>query len=169
METIEAILTRRSVRHYTDQPVSKETIETLLKCGMYAPSASNKQPWHFVVINDKKIMGEITAFHPHSKMLAEAQLAILVCGDEEKALAPGYIAVDCSAATENILLAAHGLGLGACWLGIHPREERISAIRQIVGLPDKIHPVSLISIGYPAKQPSTPERFDASRIHWGKW
>ena len=169
MDTIESILTRRSIRHYTSQPVLKETIETLLKCGMHAPSASNKQPWHFIVIDDKTILAEIMAMHPHSKMLGEAQCAILVCGDEESALAPGYIPVDCSAATENILLAAHALGLGACWLGIYPREERIAAIKQIIGLPVKIHPVSLISVGYPVKQPLVPIRFDATRIHWNRW
>jgi nitroreductase len=169
METIEAILTRRSIRHYTDQPIAKETIDILLTAAMYAPSASNKQPWHFVVIDDRDILNAIIEFHPHAKMLANAKCAILVCGDSELALAPGYIPVDCSAASQNILLAAHGMGLGACWLGIHPREERIAEIRKIIALPENIHPVSLISLGYPAKQPSKPERFDASRIHWNKF
>lgn len=169
METIEAIFTRRSIRHYTDQAISKETIETLLTAAMYAPSASNKQPWHFVVIDDRDMLDAVMEFHPHAKMLAQAKCAILVCGDAEQALAPGYIPVDCSAATQNILLAAHGLGLGSCWLGIHPREERIAEIRKIVSLPEHIHPVSLISLGYPAKQPSKPERFNADRIHWNRF
>jgi len=124
MDLIEGIFTRRSIRKYTNQTITDEQIELLIKAGMYAPSASNQQPWHFIVINKREILNKIRDVHPYAKMLSEAQLAILVCGDHDLELSKGYWVVDCSAATQNILLAAHGMGLGAVWLGVHPREER---------------------------------------------
>ncbi|OFX26525.1 MAG: NADH dehydrogenase [Bacteroidetes bacterium GWA2_31_9b] len=169
MEIIEGIITRRSIRKYTDKKISDYQINTLLKSGMYAPSANNKQPWHFIVINDRKILSKITDFHPYAKMLIEAQLAILVCGDELLENGSGYWIVDCSAATQNILLAAHALGLGAVWLGLHPRKDRKQVIREIFNLPQNILPLSLISIGYPNESKEIPERFKPERIHYNKW
>ncbi len=118
METIEAIMTRRSVRKYTSQEVSEEQVEQLLRAGMQAPSANNGQPWHFVVIRDRAILDEIPKFHPYAQMLKSAPLAILVCADLAHTNSPDYWMVDCSAATENILLAAHVLGIG-CRLDRH--------------------------------------------------
>ena len=169
MEMIEGILTRRSIRKYTDKNITKEQVDTLLKAAMYAPSARNQQPWHFVVVTERDVLNQITQVHPYAKMLAEAQLAILVCGDETLELSQGYWVVDCSAATQNILLAAHGMGLGAVWLGLHPREERKQAIRDLFKLPEKIQPLSLISIGYPDEKKEMPERFKPERIHYNKW
>lgn len=169
MDLIEGIFTRRSIRKYTDQKISEEHINTLVKAGMYAPSASNQQPWHFIVITERSVLDEIEKVHPYAKMLQEAQLAILVCGDEKKELSKGYWVVDCSAATQNILLAAQGIGLGAVWLGIHPREERKNEIRQIFNLPEHIQPASLISIGYPDENKEMPERFKPERIHYNAW
>ncbi|MCK5029180.1 MAG: nitroreductase family protein [Bacteroidales bacterium] len=169
MEIIEGILTRRSIRKYTNKEVADEQIQLLLKAGMYAPSASNQQPWHFVVITDRKILNIISEVHPYAKMLKQAQLAILVCGDEDRELSKGYWVVDCSAATQNILLAAHDLGLGAVWLGVHPREERKNEIRKIFDLPHNIQPMSLISIGYPDEEKETPDRFKPERIHYNTW
>lgn len=169
MEGFDLLLTRRSIRKYQEASVSNELIEKLIKAGMYAPSASNKQPWHFIVIRDKETLNRIADFHPNAKMLRNAPCAILICGDEIKAHAPGYWPVDCSAATQNILLAAHALGLGACWLGIYPREERVAKMRTVVSVPEHIHPFSLIAIGYPAESPASPQRFDATRIHFEKW
>jgi nitroreductase len=169
METIEAILTRRSIRKYTNQPVADDLVRQLLTAAMYAPSARNEQPWHFVVIRDHKILDEVPSFHPHARMLHEASVAILVCGDKEKENYPGYWVVDCSAATENILLAAHGLGLGAVWVGIYPRTERMEGVRKLIGLPERILPLALVSVGYPAEKVAQPQRFDEKRIHFERW
>jgi len=169
MEIIEGIFTRRSIRKYKDKKIPVEQVNILIKAAMHAPSARNQQPWHFVVVTERGILNQITQVHPYAKMLVEAQLAILVCGDETLELSQGYWVVDCSAATENILLAAHGIGLGAVWLGLHPREERKQAIRDLFKLPENIQPLSLISIGYPDEVKETPERFKPERIHYNKW
>jgi len=169
MDILELLTTRRSIRKYTDKEVSEEIVDSLLRAGMYAPSAGNQQPWHFMIIRDKSTFERINKFHPYSKMLLEANVAILVCADTSIETHKGYWPVDCSAATENILIAAHGLGLGAVWLGIYPRQERIDGIRKLFHLPDTIFPLSLISIGYPAEQKQKPERFIAARIHYEKW
>jgi len=169
MDTLDTILSRRSVRKYTDKEVPEELPEELIRYGMFAPSACNKQPWHFIIIRDKNILSQIAEFHPNGKMLKNAPCAILVCGDEEKAHDKGYWPVDCSAATQNILLAAHAKGLGACWVGIYPREERIANMKKIVNLLSHIHAFALISLGYPAEIPAEPKRFDVSRIHRNTW
>jgi len=169
MEVIEAILTRRSIRKYSREKITDNKIEIILKAAMYAPSAMNQQPWHFIVIDDREKLNRIMEVHPYSKMLKEAGLAILVCGDERLQLSKGYWVVDCGAATQNLLLAAHGIGLGAVWLGVHPREERKSGIRKIFHLPDHVQPFSLISIGYPAEEKLFPQRFKPERIHKNSW
>ncbi len=169
MEVIEAILTRRSIRKYSREKITDKQIEIILKAAMYAPSAMNQQPWHFIVIDDREKLNRIMEVHPYSKMLKEAGLAILVCGDERLQLSKGYWVVDCGAATQNLLLAAHGIGLGAVWLGVHPREERKLGIRKIFNLPDHVQPFSLISIGYPAEEKLFPQRFKPERIHKNTW
>ena len=169
MNTMDVILSRRSIRKYTDQQVSDEDINELLKAGMAAPSANNCQPWHFVVINDHQVMDRIPAFHPYSKMLKSASAAILVCIDKNLENADGYGIQDCSAATQNILLAAHANGLGAVWLGIYPREVRIEGVKKLLGIPRGIMPLSLISIGYPAEEKPPANRFDEARVHYNKW
>lgn len=169
MNVLEAILSRRSIRKYIDKPVSQEDINELIKYAMYAPSAVNKQPWHFIVIDNREVLDAIMKFHPHAHMLAQAAAAILICGDEQLAHTPAYWPVDCSAATQNLLLAAHGKGLGAVWLGIYPREERIQAMKLLMQLPEHIHPFSLVSIGYHAEAPRIANRFKPERIHWNKW
>jgi nitroreductase len=167
--TIEAIIKRRSIRHYIRKNVDKSLIDLLLKSAMYAPSASNQQPWHFIVIDRQDLFKRIMKAHPYSSMLSEAALAILVCGDEKLELSKGYWPVDCSAATQNILLAAHSLGLGTVWLGVYPRKERMDGIREIFRLPDHIQPLSLISIGYPAEEKEVPARYKEDRIRWNEW
>lgn len=169
MDTIEAILTRRSVRHFLPQAVPQEMVETLLKCAMHAPSAANAQPWHFVVINDRETLEEVTTFHIAAESLHEAPMAILVCGDERLEKRPDRWILDCSAATENILLAAHAMGLGAVWLGIHPDPIRIEGMRQLVELPPEIHPLALVAVGYPAKVPPPINRYRADRVHYNTW
>jgi nitroreductase len=166
---IDAILKRRSIRRYSGIPVDKSEIKELLIAGMYAPSARNQQPWHFLVIDDRVLLDRIMDIHPYASMLSGAALAILVCGDEELELSRGYWSVDCAAATQNILLAAHALGLGAVWLGVYPREKRQAGIRRLFDLPPNIHPFSLISVGRPAEEKTMPDRFREDRIRWNHW
>ncbi len=167
MDALKAIMTRRSVRDFKHDPVSKDDVQVLLKAGMQAPSAKNEQPWHFVVIDDLDLLHAIPEFHPYSKMLLDAPLAILVCSvlDLEKSSA----VQDCSAATQNILLAAHAKGLGAVWLGIYPNEKRVSGVEALLELPEDIYPVSLIAVGHPASQPEPKDRFKEDRVHFNSW
>jgi len=167
MEAIEAILTRRSIRKYTDKKVSAELIEDLLKAAMSAPSANNSQPWYFVVINDRQILDKIPEFHAYSSMLYFAPLAITVCADSKASIS--YWVQDCSAATENLLLAAHARGLGAVWLGIYPMKDRVKELGKLLGLPRNIIPLSLISLGYPAARKAPEDRYNAARIHYNRW
>ena len=167
MDAIEAILTRRSIRKYTDQKISPELVEELLKAAMSAPSANNSQPWHFVIINERQILDRVPQFHAYSSMLYFAPLAIAVCGDSN--VSPLYWVQDCSAATENILLAAHARGLGAVWLGIHPIEQRVQALGKLLVLPENIVPLCIISLGYPAAGKPSENRYNPARVHCNQW
>ena len=166
---MKTILSRRSIRKYTDQPVSEQVVKELLEAAMSAPSAGNQQSWHFIVINDRQVLDEIPKVHPHSLMLKEAQVAILVCGDLQLEKHKGFWVQDCSAATENILIAVQAKGLGAVWLGVYPREERVTGLRKLLSIPDHVIPLSLIPIGYPAEEKQPASRFDTERIHYNKW
>ena len=165
---MEAILSRRSIRKYTDKEVSKELEVNLLKAAMAAPSAHNRQPWHFIIIRDRDILKKITEFHRHSQMLKEASLAIIVCGDNEVQKTDFWIH-DCSAATENILIAAQAFGLGAVWLGVHPSDDYIKGVKELLQIPDHVTPLGIISIGYPAEEKPPGNRFDPSKVHENKW
>lgn len=161
------IFHRRSIRKYVPKPVPAENIQALLEAAMAAPSASNLKPWHFVVVTDRERLKALAEAHPYGKMLAEAGLAIAVCGDP--AISERYWEQDCSAATENILLAATALGLGAVWLGCHPRVERKAALRTVLKIPESIEILSLISIGYPAEEKPARTQFDPARVHYEWW
>ena len=169
MDAIEAILTRRSVRTYKNKKISDELINELIEAGISAPSAGNQQPWHFIILDDNKIIKKIPDFHPHSNMLTGAQIAIIVCGDLDLETNKGFWIQDCSAATENILIAARAKGLGSCWLGLYPREDRVIGIRNLLKIPANIIPLSLISLGYPAVKQDKVNRYNSSRIHKNKW
>ena len=162
-ELIEAIFARRSIRKYTVEPVSEADIKTLLEAAMAAPSASNRKPWQFVVVTERQMLDALAKVHPHGKMLFEATLCIAVCGD--LTTFERFWVQDCSAATENLLLAATALGLGAVWLGVHPREDRVAAVRQVLGLPETITPLNLVSIGHPAEDKEPRTQYDESRVH----
>jgi len=166
---MKAILTRRSIRKYKPQAVPDEIITELLTAAMCAPSAGNEQPWEFVVINDRKLLDRIPEFHPYATMLKEAPVAILVCGDLKREKHKGYWVQDCSAATENMLIAVNEKKLGAVWLGIYPREERVAGLRKLLGIPENIVPFSLIAIGYPAEVKEPADRFDPARVHQNRW
>jgi nitroreductase len=170
MELYEGLLTRRSIRKYTGGRINEEDIQSFVKAGMYAPSANNKRPWHFIIVDDRNILERIMAVHPYSAMLSEASHAILICGDERLQNGPMYYPLDCSAATQNILLAAHAMGFGAVWLAVHPRKERIDAISKIFGLPAQIIPVSIVSVGIPVHIPDKqPDRFEPEKIRLNHW
>jgi nitroreductase len=167
MEALEAILTRRSVRKYKATRIPKDVIVELLRAAMSSPSASNKQPWHFIVITRRLTLNQIPDFHPFASMLEQSPAAIAICGDI--LIQPDYWIQDCSAATENILLAAHAKGLGAVWLAIYPREPRILGLRKLLRLPENIMPLSLVALGYPIENKLPANRFDQSKIHHNKW
>lgn len=169
MDTFECLLNRRSVREYVEGEISAEMIEKIITAAMYAPSAGNQRPWHFVVIRDKGALDAIAGFHPHAAMLRSASLAIAVVADLNVEKYPGYWVVDCSAATENLLLAVHAAGLGGCWLGIYPREDRSRDLADFLRLPSNIAPHSLVAVGVPASVPPSPERFEPAKIHFEKW
>ena len=169
MDTLEAIRTRRSIRKYLDRRVPEELVQTLLAAAMQAPSARNQQPWQFVVIDDVAMLARIPEFMPNAAMAAEAPLAILVCGDISLEKSPGYWMVDCAAAVENMLLAAHALGLGAVWCGVYPREARMDGLRQLVGLPKNVIAHSLVVLGYAAEQVSAEDRYRPERVRRNRW
>jgi nitroreductase len=169
MDAIEAILTRRSIRKYTDRPVPDELITTLLKAAMHAPSARNTQSWHFVVLTERRLLDGVPAFHPYAAMIRQAPLAILVCGDEKLEPRTAYWVENCSAAAENILLAARALGLGSVWLGVYPNDERVAGMRQLLPLPEHVIPMALIVVGYAVEEPPTPQRYDPGRVHHNTW
>jgi len=169
MEALEAILTRRSIRKYSGEPVDDETVQKMLAAAMSAPSAGNEQPWQFVVIRDRRLLAKVPEVHAYAQMVPEAALAILVCGDLSRERHRGFWVQDCSAGTENLLLAAHALGLGAVWLGIYPREERAASFRRLLGLPEHIVPLALVAIGHPAEKKPPAARYNAERVHNDGW
>lgn len=164
---IDWILQRRSIRKYTPASVDEVMITTLLKAAMAAPSASNRTPWHFVIINDRTQLDRLADAHPYGKMLYEAPLCIAVCGDT--AVSELYWVQDCSAATMNLLLAAAHLNLGAVWLGVYPRQERVAQVKQLLQIPSHVIPLNLIAIGHPAEKKEARTQYDKTRVHEDKW
>ncbi len=169
MDALEAIFTRRSVREYRSGKIEEGKIKILLDAAMSAPSARNRQPWRFIVIDDREVLNQIPDFHPYTDMLKKASHAILVCGEVDSERYREYLPVDCSAATENLLIAARALGLGAVWLGVYPRSKRMDGMRKLFNLPDKIIPISLISVGYTDEKQEKVDRYKEDKIHWNKW
>ena len=168
-DAIETIMTRTSIRSFTDRAVAADTIEILLRAGMAAPTAVNLQPWHFVVVTDRAKLDELGGNGRQSKMWQESPLVIVVCGNLEKALeGPGqaFWVQDCSAATENILLAAHALGLGAVWTGCYPIEERVAMVSEVLGLPEHIVPLCAIVMGYPNERPEPKDKWKPENVSY---
>jgi nitroreductase len=173
METLKTIFTRRSVREFTDQKVSKEDIDTILKAGMSAPSCVNARDWSFIVVTDEEMLGKMAdANGKPAEPLRKAAFAVLACGDLERAFspAPEYWIIDVSIAAENMILAAADMGIGSVWLGTYPQMERVYRQKKLFGLPQEIVPHSIIAFGYP-KDAITEERdlFEADRVHYEKW
>lgn len=164
---IDTIAKRRSIRKYTEKAVEEEKITELLKCAMNAPTAANRQEWHFSVITNKEILSRITnEVSPHMKMMRDAACAILVSGDTRLNPHHEYLCVDCAAAIENMLLAAVELGLGCCWCAVAPREEKIDGMRKVINLDENFYPVGIVAIGYPAEEKEPNNRFDPSKVDY---
>lgn len=169
MELLEAIRTRRSIRQFETQAVSDRELSTIIEAAMMAPSAGNQQPWHFVVITDRAKLDAITAFHPHSKMVLQAPVAILICGDPTGKPWPDFWVQDCSAATQNLLLAARDLGLGTVWAGVYPAEDRMAGFRRLLAIPEQVIPFALIPVGWPKGGFQAADRFRPELIHREAW
>jgi len=168
---LDNILARTSIRSYQDRPVEQDKIEKLLRAGMAAPSAVDKRPWHFVVVTDKEVLNGLAEANPNAGMAARAPLAIVVCGDKTKALTrvPDYWVQDVAAATENILLAAQGMDLGAVWTGTYPVTERVEKVAKVVNLPEHIIPFCTIVIGYPERPQVPKDKWDEGNISYNTY
>ena len=165
-ERLEMVFSRRSIRAYTDQPVSKGDITSLLEAGMAAPSAMNRRPWHLVAVTDREVIQAIAKAPPYSRTLPGAPLVLVVCGDPSVS---DWWLQDCTLATENILIAAAGLGLGAVFLGCHGKAEREGPIRQALGIPDEIGMASVLCIGHPAEKKEPRTQYDPAQAHHNRW
>lgn len=166
---LDNIATRTSVRDYEARPVEKEKIEKMLRAAMAAPTAMNKQPWHFVVVDQRNVLDALAGANPYAKMLKKAPLAIVVCGNTDKMIEGGgrdFWIQDASAATENLLLAAHAMGLGAVWTGAYPSEERCISISKVLSLSDNLIPLNMIVVGYPAEQPQPKQKFKEENVSY---
>lgn len=166
---LDNIATRTSVRDYEARPVEKEKIEKMLRAAMAAPTAMNKQPWHFVVVDQRNVLDALAGANPYAKMLKKTPLAIVVCGNTDKMIEGGgrdFWIQDASAATENLLLAAHAMGLGAVWTGAYPSEERCISISKVLSLSDNLIPLNMIVVGYPAEQPQPKQKFKEENISY---
>ncbi len=168
---LQPIFSRRSVRDYQARPVDETTIQDLLDAGMAAPSACGKDPWEFIVLRDPQKLRDIAEALPNGGFLADAGAGLVVCGDLRRAHANelSYLLQDCSAAIENILLASSILGLGACWLGVHPRTERVDFLKRYFSLPESIVPVATLALGWPKKNPEPRTRSKADFVHYEEW
>lgn len=168
---LKAIFSRRSIRSYEAKDIPENTIRDLLEAAMAAPSSGAKDPWDFIVVKDKKMLSLIAEGLPYGKMLPSASFGIVVCGNIERANGKelSYMLQNCTAAIENLLIAVEMLGLGACWLGVHPREDRVVHLRKLLSIPDSIIPVSVISIGYPAEKKEARTRYSDAAVHFEKW
>lgn len=169
---MENILTRTSIRSYQNMPVENEKVETMLRAAMAAPSAGNKQPWTFVVIKDRVLLDSIANQYRTIRMAKNAPMAVVVCGDMTKTFPDDgldYWVEDTSAATENLLLAAHSMGLGAVWCGIYPIKERVDFMKQLLALPENIVPLNVIPVGYPAEEPTPKDKWKPENVRYDTW
>lgn len=169
MNVLDAIFTRRSIRSFTGEIISDEDLTTILKAGFQAPSAHNRQPREYIVIKDEEILNTIPTFHPYTKMLPKAKCGIVVCGNKEKQSEVGFLALDSAASIQNMLLAAHGLGLGAVWCGLYPIPELMGPMAELLGLPEDIVPISMVVVGIKDKDSKPIDRYNEDNIRYDKW
>jgi nitroreductase len=171
-ETIDTILDRKSVRKFTDTPISKQQLTTLARAAMAAPTAVNRQPWEIIIVTEKALLKKLGAALPHAKMTTGAAAAFVICGNMERTgegLERDFWVQDCSAASENLLIAASSMGLGAVWTAAFPFEERMAGVRQILGLPQDIVPLNVIPVGYGVAGIQSHDKFDVNKLHWDGW
>lgn len=166
-QVLQTLLNRKSVRNYTDKEVPLDVVEQLLKAGMAAPSSKDRRPWHFIVISDKDMLKNLGGQLKNASCLKDANKAIVVCGDDR--LSDNCWFLDCSAVTQNILIAAEAMGLGAVWTSVFPYEDRMDIVNKAFRLEENIHPLSIIPLGYPSKEVKAKNKYDESRIHYDKW
>lgn len=169
-QAVANILSRKSVRQFTAEPVSEAQIDTLLRCAMAAPSAVNFQPWDFIVVTERALLDTIGTRYPNTRISENVQVAFVMCGNMEKTFpgAPDFWIDDVSAATENLLLAAHSMGLGAVWCGIF-HTDKVSGLQQILGLPAHIVPLCVVPVGHPAEDPEVKDKYKPENIHYNGW
>ena len=171
-QAIKNIMTRVSVREFTGEKISAEQIDTLLRAAMAAPSAINKQPWAFIVVTDDEVIAQLGEALLYSRCSNHPACAIIPCGDLSKAIEGpmgAFWVNDVSAATENLLLAAHAMGLGAVWTGLHPDMNRAAMVQQMLGLPEHIIPLCVVPVGIPAEQPDVKDKYKPENIHYNQW
>jgi nitroreductase len=166
-ELLDLMYSRRSIRAFTDEPVSDEQVEALLKAAMAAPSAQNLRPWHFVIIRKRKRLDGLAQVHKYASVLEKASLAIVVCGDQE--ISPKHWVEDTCAATQNILLAATALGLGGVWVSIYPKNKHQKTVRELLDVPDHVGVLCALAIGHPAEKRKPRTQYDAERLHQEEW
>jgi len=169
VDALQALMSRRSIRRFTDEPVSEEQIETVLRAAQAAPSAGNQQPWRFIVITERETLAAVAATSPYARMLPEAAVGLVVCGDTAGLKHEGMWQQDCSAAVENALLAAHAIGLGGVWLGYYPKLERVAPLKELLGIPEGVEPLAVLAIGHPAETKPPSDRYDPSFVHRERW
>ncbi|MFH2110612.1 MAG: nitroreductase family protein [Candidatus Bathyarchaeota archaeon] len=166
---MKAILGRRSIRKFTGETVPDEDVNRFLEAAMAAPSACNQQPWHYVVVRSRETFKRIMEAQPYTRMLEKASVAVVVCADPELQTCPGFWVQDCSAATENLLLAVHALGYGATWCGLYPNDDVVWKVREMLGLPKQVHPLCVVAIGVPDEEKPPANRYRQDRVHEEKW
>lgn len=165
--TLDTIFNRKSVRKYTERPVEKEMLETLVRAGMAAPSSKDRRPWEFIIVTDRKLLDAMGEGLPLARMLKDTKQAIIVCGDTVKSENAWYL--DCSAAAQNILLAAESMGLGAVWTAAYPYPDRIKVVREVLNLPNHLIPLTVIPVGYPQGSDKAKVKFNKQQIHYNSW
>ncbi len=169
MNVFDAIFTRRSIRKFTDEQVSDAHVQKMLEAAMSAPSAGNSQPWRFIVVREKEAFAAIAARNPYAQMATQASVCIVVCVDLNDEKYPGYWQQDCSAAIQNMLLAARGLDIGTVWTGVYPDEQRVKDFKAYFALPDHAHVLGIVVCGHPAQSFKTRDNFDQKKIFHEKW
>ncbi len=171
-DTLKTIFSRKSVRTFQNDPVSKEKLEMLVRAGMAAPTAVDKRPWEFIVITDRTVLNRLADALPYARMARQAAAGIVVAGDTRKQWGgsdSSYWIMDCSAATENILLAAESMGLGAVWTAVYPEDSRTHTVRKILGIPGHIIPLNFIPVGIPQGKEKPKDKYNPAQVHWNKW
>ena len=169
MDVLTAIKTRQSIRKFSSKPVSQDMVNTVLCAGMCAPTAKNKRPYHFIVIRDRHILSDLARHNSNAAMLESASGAIVVCGDKNREGLKEFLYADCAAATQNMLLSIHGLGLGGVWCGVASNSEWRKLLIEQLTLPNKLEPVSVIGFGWPDEGKELNSRWDTAMVHYDKW